>query len=133
MVASIAVVEDEPELRSLYCLVLKSQGYAVSFTASGVDEAVKAYEASPEKPALVIMDVRLEDGTGFDAAAKITSSNPEARFLFATADADVVNRMAVKGTTGVLQKPFSLRDMMKSINRALSSTCSADGHYPEYA
>lgn len=133
MVASIAVVEDEPELRSLYCLVLKSQGYDVSFTASGVEEAVRAYEASHEKPALVIMDVRLGDGTGFDAAEKITSSNPGARFLFATADADVVNRMAVKGTTGVLQKPFSLRDMMKSINLALSSTCSLDDHCPEYA
>ncbi len=133
MVASIAVVEDEPELRSLYCLVLKSQGYAVSFTASGVEEAVRAYEASPEKPALVIMDVRLMDGTGFDAAAKITSSDPGARFLFATADADAVNRMAVKGTTGVLQKPFSLREMMKSINQALAVPCITCRPHPEYA
>lgn len=124
MVASIAIVEDEPELRSLYCLVLKSRGYSVSFTASGVDEAVKAYEASAEKPSLVIMDVRLVDGTGFDAAEQIASANPDARFLFATADADAVSDMAVHGTTGVLQKPFSLKDLLDSISSSLASPCA---------
>ena len=121
MVASIAIVEDEPELRSLYCLVLKSRGYSVSFAASGVEEAVKAYEASPEKPSLVIMDVRLVDGTGIDAAEKIALADPGARFLFATADADAICSLHVQGASGVLQKPFSLKDLLDSISRALSS------------
>ncbi|WP_424359364.1 response regulator [Methanocella sp. MCL-LM] len=130
MVASIAIVEDEPELRSLYCLALKSRGYSVSFTASGVEEAVRAYEASLEKPSLVIMDVRLVDGTGFDAAEKIALANPEARFLFATADADVVSSMVVSGMTGVLQKPFSLKEMLDSIGMALASRHSHVWPYP---
>ena len=134
MVASIAVVEDEPELRSLYCLVLKSRGYEVSFTASGVEEAVQAYESSLVKPALVIMDVRLTDGSGIDDAEKILSLYPGARFLFATADAEVLGGIVIPGGIMVLQKPFSLKDFLDSISKALSSSCPPYlQQYPGYA
>ena len=134
MVAYIAVVEDEPELRSLYCLVLKSSGYDISFSASGVEEAVRAYESSLVKPALVIMDVRLTDGSGIDAAEKILSLHPSARFLFATADADVLTGIITPGSIGVLQKPFSLREFLDSIRKALSSSCPPYlPQYPGYA
>lgn len=134
MVASIAVVEDEPELRSLYCLVLRSRGYEVSFIASGAEEAVRAYEASQVKPSLVLMDVRLGDGSGIDAAERILSSNPGARFLFATADADIVSELDVPGTIGVIQKPFPLKILIDTINKVLSSPCPPSLHrYPGYA
>lgn len=134
MVASIAVVEDEPELRLLYCIMLKSRGYAVSFTASGVEQAVQAYSDAVVKPGVVVMDVRLEDGSGVDAAARILSADPAARFIFATAEANSVTGLPAHAIVDILQKPFSLTDLCEKIQVALSSPISSHQHlYSGYA
>ncbi|HMK46781.1 MAG TPA: response regulator [Methanocella sp.] len=119
MVANIAVIEDEPELRALYHLALTSGGYEIAFMSGRVDQAVRAYEECTRKPVLVIMDVRLEDGSGIDAAIKILSSDASARFLFATADSDQLSPVTVSGIVGILQKPFSLKAFISAVNRAM--------------
>jgi len=134
MVVQIAVVEDEPGLRSLYSLFLKSQGYNVAFSVAGVEESVNAYAACCEKPALIIMDVRLEDGSGIDAARRIFAADPGARFIFATAEADQVNHSSMGGVISVLQKPFSLKELADAIRKGITEPCvSPIQLYPGYA
>jgi DNA-binding response OmpR family regulator len=116
----IAVVEDEPELQILYRLVLTSRGYRIAYMSASADDAVNSYAQCPQKPDLVIMDQRLDDSSGIDAARRIVEMHPEARIMFATAEADQCLAAEIPGTTGVLQKPFSMSELFTAIERALT-------------
>jgi CheY-like chemotaxis protein len=115
----IAVVEDEPELQALYRLVLKSKGYSVAYVSANAEDAVCKYEHCPVKPDLVIMDRRLENSSGEEAARRICRMHPDARILFATADADLGMLSSQPGVVGVLQKPFSMDTMFRAIEGAI--------------
>ncbi|OPY30397.1 MAG: two-component response regulator [Methanocella sp. PtaU1.Bin125] len=115
----IAVVEDEPELQALYRLVLKSKGYRVAYVSADAEDAVCKYEHCPVKPDLVIMDRRLENSSGEEAAQRICRLHPGARILFATADTDHSQLSGQPNVVGVLQKPFSLDAMFRAIEGAI--------------
>jgi CheY-like chemotaxis protein len=120
----IAIVEDEPELQALYRILLRSRGYSVAYVSATADDAVCRYEDCTVKPDLVIMDRRLQGSSGEDAARRICEMHPEARILFATADADTDDLSARPGVVGVLQKPFSMEVMFTAIERALTDHSS---------
>ena len=120
----IAIVEDEPDLQALYRLMLERKGYHIAYVSASADDAVRAYERT--RPDLVIMDKRLAGcSSGVDAARRILDSDPGARILFATADADAVD--GDQRFLGVLQKPFTLDVMMRAIEGALLSPPRAYG------
>jgi CheY-like chemotaxis protein len=66
--ATILVVDDYAELRSLLRLWLEARGYRVAEAADG-REAVEVAER--ERPALILMDVAMPDVDGFTAALRI--------------------------------------------------------------
>lgn len=116
----IAVVEDEPELQALYRLVLKTKGYSVAYVSANAEDAVCMYEHCPVKPDLVIMDRRLDNSSGEEAAQRICRMHPEARILFATADTDK-DLSSQPNVVGVLQKPFSMDAMFRAIEGAIGN------------
>ena len=61
--ASILVIDDEPDLRTLYELTLLREGYRVE-TASNVQEAREQLKA--QRFDAVITDMRLPDGFGME-------------------------------------------------------------------
>ena len=68
---SLLVVDDEPDLRTLYELTLLREGYDVE-TAGSVEEAMlhlkdRTYSA-------VITDMRLPDGSGLDLLRKLVAA-----------------------------------------------------------
>jgi DNA-binding NarL/FixJ family response regulator len=132
----IAVVEDEPELLALYRIMLASKGYAIAFMSADADEAVDNYACCKKKPDLVIMDRRLKQSSGIDAACRIAAIDPAARILFATADADRDLAAGVPGVVGILQKPFPMGAFFMAIECALarddSSPCPRR-HVPSLA
>lgn len=115
----IAVVEDEPELQALYRLMLASKGYRIAFVSADADDAVHQYLSCEKKPDLVIMDRRLKSSSGDDAACRIAAMDPEARILFATADASQEFAASLPGVVGVLQKPFPMIALLTAIDKAL--------------
>lgn len=128
LVGLIAIVEDEPELQTLYRLILMSKGYRVAYVSASADDAVSMYALCEQKPDLVIMDRRLKESSGIDAARRIVEMHPEAKILFATADADRCFGADIPGTVGALQKPFSMTELFAAIERALAWDSS--GHRP---
>ena len=66
--ATILVVDDYAELRSLLRLWLEARGYRVAEAADG-REAVEVAER--ERPALILMDVAMPGVDGFSAALRI--------------------------------------------------------------
>ena|ERR671930_121972 len=75
----ILIVDDNPRFRRLVRRLLEGEGYEVVGAAESAQEAlVAARELSPD---LVLLDVSLPDGSGFEVAATISRERPEAVVL----------------------------------------------------
>jgi DNA-binding NarL/FixJ family response regulator len=80
------------------------------------------------KPDLVLMDVRLPDGTGIEACREIRSLCPRTRVLFLTsyADHDAVIATITAGADGYLLKEIDLEGLLRSIKSVMSGQSILD-------
>jgi two-component system response regulator DevR len=77
-----------------------------------------AVEASLQfKPDVVLMDIRLPDGTGFDACRRILQRQPDTRVLILTSvvDDNLVDEAIRAGTHGYLLKEINSRGLIQAI------------------
>lgn len=108
----LLLVDDHEVLRiGLRTLFNEAGGFQVVGEAGALSSAVT--EASRLKPDVVLMDVRLPDGSGVDACRAIRTARQETRVLFLTsfADEDVVLATILAGADGFLLKEVS-RDQL---------------------
>lgn len=83
----VLVVDDDRLAAISLKTILEGSGrIEVPATGYGGREAVCLYEQL--KPDVLLMDIRMEDMTGLDAAEEILSSHPEAKILFLTTFSD---------------------------------------------
>jgi two-component system response regulator PilR (NtrC family) len=115
---SLLVVDDEPDLRTLYELTLLREGYDVE-TAGSVEEALlhlkdRTYSA-------LITDMRLPDGSGLDLLAKLEQGGRREKALVITAYGSAENAVeALKaGAYDYLTKPVDLRQFRAVVASAL--------------
>jgi len=66
----------------LSALFKQTNGIEVVAEAASVAEAIKG--AVQHRPDVILMDLRLPDGTGIDACRDILSAHPDTRVLFLT-------------------------------------------------
>jgi two-component system response regulator PilR (NtrC family) len=119
--ARLLVVDDEPDLRTLYELTLLREGYDVE-CAGSVDEA---WAMLIEKPYhLVITDMRLPDGSGLDLLQRMDAAGRGERAMVITAYASPENAVeALKaGAYDYLTKPVDLRQFRAVVAAALGRT-----------
>ena len=69
------------------------------------------------KPDLVLLDIRLPDGSGIDAAREILSSHPDTRVLFLTSFADehTVLEAILSGAQGYVLKDIASAALVRAI------------------
>lgn len=60
---TILLVDDEPDIRMVYCELLKKEGYNV-ITAENAEEAL--YKINSEKIDLVILDIKMRGKSGLE-------------------------------------------------------------------
>jgi DNA-binding response OmpR family regulator len=114
----ILLVEDEPALAEIVKESLQSRGFAVCYAATAA-AALKDFFAL--KPALVVLDIMLPDGDGFEIAQKIRATDAITPILFLTARSaaeDVVLGFETGGND-YLRKPFSLAELVVRIQSLL--------------
>ena len=72
---------------------------------------------------LVLLDVGLPDGNGFDLAAKIKESSAQTLFLFLTAQADAESRLKgfELGAEEFIPKPFHLKELLIRVKHVLEA------------
>jgi DNA-binding NarL/FixJ family response regulator len=118
--ARILVVEDDFLAATEIEAVLREAGFEVVGVAATADESVRL--ARTEKPALVIMDVRLAGrGDGVDAALAIFRETG-IRCIFATAhnDRHVRSRAQPAAPLGWLAKPYATHSLLAMVKQALA-------------
>src|SRR5205814_8265903 len=83
----LLVVDDHAVVRQgLVALLDRREGFEVVAEAGTVAEAVE--QARRHEPDIVIMDVRLPDGSGVEACREIRAERPETRAVMLTSDPD---------------------------------------------
>ncbi|HET6527106.1 response regulator transcription factor [Sphingopyxis sp.] len=130
---SILVVEDEPRLRTDLVDFLRLSGFAATGVATARD--LRAALAGGETPAIVVLDVGLPDGNGFDLAAEIRHSHDcGIVMLTALGDSDDRIRGFESGADIYLVKGSTLREIEAAIRSLLRRTGGvpvvADGAEP---
>src|SRR5258706_10009782 len=115
---SLLVVDDEPDLRTLYELTLLREGYDIE-TAGSVEEALlhlkdRTYSA-------VITDMRLPDGSGLDLLRWLEESGRREKAIVITAYGSAENAVeALKaGAYDYLTKPVDLKQFRAVVGSAL--------------
>ncbi len=118
------IVEDEEGLASALRVGLQREGYAVDVAATCAEAreklAVWAYD-------LLVLDVNLPDGDGFELAAEIRSgraesvSGPDLRILMLTARSRLPDRVRGldAGADDYLVKPFALAELSARLRALL--------------
>ena len=114
----LLVVDDEPDLRTLYELTLLREGYDVE-TAGTVDEAMACLKANGYSA--VITDMRLPDGTGLDLLRELEQTGRQEKAVVITAYGSAENAVeALKaGAYDYLTKPVDLKQFRAVIASAL--------------
>lgn len=118
LAAHILVVDDEPDLRTLYELTLLREGYRVD-TAATVSDAWRRLEA--QRFDTVITDMRLPDGLGLEILQRIQQQQRPERCVVMTAYGSAENAVeALKaGAFDYLTKPVDLKQFRSVVASAV--------------
>ena len=107
----VLLIEDELVLAEIIRESLQSRGFVV-IHSSTIKDAMQLYiEQNPE---IIILDVMLPDGDGFDFARKIRNADIDTPIIFLTSRSlpqDVVEGFE-SGGNDYLKKPFSLEELI---------------------
>lgn len=114
----ILVVDDEPAIVEAVAYNLRQQGFA-PLLAGDADTALRILK--DKDPELVILDVMLPSGSGFDVCRLIRQSGNTVPILILTArvaESDRVHGLEI-GADDYLIKPFSMRELMARVKALL--------------
>ena len=113
----LLAVDDDPDLLALVAFALTNAGYSV-VKAADTHEAIRVFDA--ELPNLVILDINLPSGSGFDVCKSIRGRS-EVPILMLTArgeEEDLVRALEL-GADDYLTKPFSPRTLLARVKALL--------------
>ncbi len=120
--AAVLVVDDERAIRNCLSQMLERLGYKV-YEATGGAEAVGVYTEVQDEICVVLMDMSMPGMGGEECLAHLQEENPDVRVLFVSgADAALKGQdLMALGVTGVVQKPFRMRDLAATLRACLAA------------
>ncbi|MDH2901914.1 MAG: response regulator [archaeon] len=111
------MADDDDDLRTMYCQVLKSRGLAVISARDGSDAVSKFIN---ERPEIVMLDHNMPRYSGLQAASEILALRPSTKVIMLTAASEVLREAEACGVDMFLVKPISAKTLIQSIS-ALSN------------
>jgi two-component system response regulator DevR len=112
----LLLVDDHEVVRQgLVALLDRRPGFQVVAEAGTVQESIS--QARLHRPDIVVMDVRLPDGSGVEACREIRAELPETRVIMLTSfpDDEAVLSAIVAGASGYLLKQIRARDLVSAL------------------
>lgn len=112
----ILVVEDEGEMSLILDLILNERKIQADYVSSllAADEYLEN-----EKPGLVILDNKLPDGYGVDFISYLKKKYPGIKIIMISGFPSVGDVAIENGANAFLEKPFSLEEFNKAIDKIL--------------
>jgi len=117
----ILIVEDDPKIALALQVRLKANRYAVSVAS---DAIVGASLGRTVKPDLILLDVSLPGGDGFQLAETfhnmLETSGTPIIFITASKNPELLEKVMSLGAIGLFEKPFDTEKLLYSIERELN-------------
>ncbi len=132
-VATVVVVEDDPDIADLLDLYLRRDGHRVYLAPTGESGL---HLIATHRPAVVILDVGLPDVDGLEVCRRVRSADPGVAIIFLTARDEEVDRVLglELGADDYVTKPFSPREVAARVKaqlrRAGAGAGAQDGTSP---
>ena len=101
----VVIIDDDPLVSASLQIILNNESdIEVIATGSSGKEAIKLVEE--EKPEVLVMDIRMDDMNGLEAAENILGSGSEVKILFLTTflDDEYINKALRLGASGYILK-----------------------------
>lgn len=113
----IFIVEDEPSIAQTVQFTLEAEGFATEHFPTGAGCLAALERVSPS---LVLLDVGLADGSGFEFFRRIRQL-AEVPVIYMTARGDEIDRVVglEMGADDYIVKPFSLRELVARVRAVL--------------
>jgi len=111
----VLVVEDDAVGRDLLGTILRTAGHTV-VTAAGLHEAMRTLDASGDDLDVLITDVGLDDGSGWELVTIARQRLPLLRIGVVTGWRDVAHEPNATGADFVVGKPFRLDELLAHLN-----------------
>lgn len=124
MAARIVVVDDEPQIRLMLRIALKSEGYDVVEAENG-ERGLEA--VARHQPDMVILDLGLPDIDGHEVLASIRqwSSVPVIILSVRASDSEKVSALDT-GAQDYVTKPFSVEELLARVRASIRDRIKPD-------
>src|SRR3954462_3389230 len=126
---TILLVEDEPAIDEPLTETLTREGFHLEVAGTAAD-AVDA--AGRLRPDLILLDLMLPDGSGFDVCREVRQSS-QVPIIMLTARGDEADRVIglELGADAYVVKPFSAREVTARVRAVLRRTAAAARPEPD--
>lgn len=123
----ISIVEDEKDINNLVAQYLRKEGYEVH--SYYTYEEASAHVADDDVH-LWILDIMLDDKSGFDLIEEIRLQGPEAPVIFMSARDKEFDRIIglEKGCDDYITKPFSPKELVLRVNNIIKRAYRDDNN-----
>lgn len=127
--ATILILDDDPQMLASLSDVLQSSGYSVA-CASSSQQALEVVQADTERFDLVVADIRMSGMDGLECLRKMHDLSPGMKSVVITgfASEDAPGRAMDADCSDYLRKPFTADDLLQSVSRALDSRTEATAY-----
>ena len=113
---TLLIVDDEPAIRSAVARAFPDQNTIQVETCAAALAAAK-----DQYPDIVLLDLRLPDGSGLDLVAKLRAIDPDLPVVLLTGhgSVDLAVEALKQGVTDFIEKPFKLERLRTTVNLLL--------------
>jgi DNA-binding response OmpR family regulator len=114
----ILVIEDDPAIGQSLLDGFRQHGFHADVCKTGSSGVEYAQKYSPH---LILLDIRLPDGSGFDVCRRMRSLGLHQPIIMLTAQHDEVDKILglEMGADDYMTKPFSLRELVSRVRAQL--------------
>ncbi|AVV49357.1 MULTISPECIES: response regulator [Leptospira] len=113
---TILLTEDEPGIRDTIRIVLESEGFKMIYAMTG-KECLSLLKESPD---LLVLDVGLPDGSGFEILKELRKKNSIPVILLTARESELDRVLGLElGADDYMVKPFSPRELIARIKAVL--------------
>jgi DNA-binding response OmpR family regulator len=114
----ILLIEDDPGIAGSLQTALIREGYSVHWKDEGTSGVVYARDYNPH---LIILDIRLPDGSGFDFCRQMRLLGVRQPVIMLTVQSDETDKVIglEMGADDYMTKPFNLRELLSRVRAQL--------------
>jgi len=114
---SVLIVDDDNAVRESIQRVLEQKGYEVAAVADG-EQATARF--APEKIDLVLLDLNLPRGSGWDVFERLTTRYPFVPVIIITGMANQYQTALAAGVSALIEKPVHVPALLKTMGEVLA-------------